>query len=572
MNFLIKLVPYKSLYQFSSESLTAYWVLITIIIFVFYLWKLIKHTRQLAQQFLILSENFNEDNIEKIPFVNRVWEEYSSTLFSFNGGKKTYEYSSDYFNEIKLFHTSYNFKWLQSVPSVLVGIGILGTFVGLTFGISNFHTSNTKEIQSSITVLLSGMGTAFVSSIWGMLLSLLYSYLEKSNIYSLHSKVHVFCNLLDKNFLVTKNEERDLELQLQKNAIAEYFVYKDENNNLVKPANVLRDLFTESQKQSLALQSFSTDLAVKIEAGFENILSNQFQEKIVPVLDEIKLELQLFSKNVKDPASEMTQALVHDLKNVMSNMVEEFKTTIAGSTKSEMEGLASILASTSTNISEMPEILTNTTEQMAKLVETLGEKLNERVGELQIEQEILIDKQKENITLSDKFIDAINNSISKMNESSSSVSTVLNQFYDLMEMLKSTSSNMKTMSDNTISQSNQLRDSELRLIQHSESFLENNKVTTERIMEILQQALEVSSEYSEKFNIIESGLKSIFEQIQKGIIEYSGTIETSVRHSLEEYTKAITSSTESLSSSSSKLEDIMEELTDQLSKFNIGSR
>lgn len=572
MNFLYKLFPFKSLIHNDSDSLTAWWVLLTLLFFIFYLIKLIKHTRQLYHDTTHIKNNFNENDIINRPLLKNVWNDYYSSFFDYSGIKKTNDDSYNYFNEANLLHNAYNFRILQSVPNVLVGFGILGTFVGLTAGISGFETSSTKVIQNSIERLLSGMGTAFVSSIWGMGLSILYTFIEKSKINSLHTNINALCNLLDKKYLISKSDERAIQLQSLKDAIAEYFIYKDENNNIVKPANVIRDLYSESQKQSLALQSFSTDLAVKIEAGFENILSNQFQQNISPILDEIKKELQLLSKNVKDPASEMTQAVVSDLKNVMSQMVEDFKFTVAGSTKSEMEKLASILSSTATSITEMPQVLKHTTEQMTKLVEALGNQLNEKVGELQIEQEILIDKQKENINLSDKFIEEINNSISKMNESSYNVTTVLTQFYDLMDMLKTASTNMKSISENVISQSNQLKDSENRLIQHTQTILEKNDITIKNILAVLDQSKNASDEYVQKFNVIEKGLKGIFDQIQKGIIEYSGTIENSVRRNLEEYTKAFTTSSEALSSSANKLEEIMEELTDQLDKFSNGRR
>lgn len=50
---------------------------------------------------------------------------------------------------------------LDTGSSTLVGLGLLGTFLGLTLGISDFDSSNTNRINESIQGLLDGMDTAF---------------------------------------------------------------------------------------------------------------------------------------------------------------------------------------------------------------------------------------------------------------------------------------------------------------------------------------------------------------------------------------------------------------------------
>ncbi len=568
MNFLNKLFPFQSLFNINSDSLTAYWVVATIFIFLIYLFKLLRQAKRISSEFQKVGLDIDEYKISNSPVLKNAWNEYSSTFFDFKKMKKTYEQSIYFFSPSQLFHNSYNIKWLQSVPSVLVGVGILGTFVGLTVGISDFHTTNTTEIQNSITKLLAGMGTAFVSSIWGMGLSLIYSYIEKDKLHSVQSKNTAFCEALDKRYLVTKNEEMVLQLELQKKAIAEYFIYTDQDNNPVKPANVLRDLFIESQKQSLALQTFSTDLAIKIESGFENILSNQFQEKIVPILDDIKKELQNFSQNIKNPAGEMTQAVVQDLKNVMAKMIEEFKSTISGSAKQELENLVTVLSETSKGMVDMPSVLMNSTEEMKKLIEMLSNQMNEKVTELQIEQEILIDKQKENINLSDKAISELNNGISKISEMTNNVSSTLKQFYDLVELMSFTSDNIKTLTNNAIAHSNQLTESEQRLVNFTNTFMLKNESLISTINQTIVEVVRLSNDYIQKYAVIEQGLKNIFGQIQTGVNDFSRTIGDGVKQHLEIYTDALTASSESLSSSTAKLEDTLEDLVDQLDKIN----
>ncbi len=50
----------------------------------------------------------------------------------------------------------------------VVSIGVLGTFVGILFGLRGFETGDSKTIAASINVFLDGMRLAFVTSVIGM--------------------------------------------------------------------------------------------------------------------------------------------------------------------------------------------------------------------------------------------------------------------------------------------------------------------------------------------------------------------------------------------------------------------
>ncbi|MFN9110646.1 MAG: hypothetical protein ACK5XN_11320 [Bacteroidota bacterium] len=57
----------------------------------------------------------------------------------------------------------------DSIPTVFTTLGVLGTFVGIYFGLQKFDVN---KITESIPPLLDGMKTAFSTSIWGISLSL----------------------------------------------------------------------------------------------------------------------------------------------------------------------------------------------------------------------------------------------------------------------------------------------------------------------------------------------------------------------------------------------------------------
>lgn len=59
---------------------------------------------------------------------------------------------------------------MRTAPGVLITIGILGTFTGILVGLLGFDVSS---VETSVPQLLSGMTTAFLSSVTGLMLALL---------------------------------------------------------------------------------------------------------------------------------------------------------------------------------------------------------------------------------------------------------------------------------------------------------------------------------------------------------------------------------------------------------------
>jgi biopolymer transport protein ExbB/TolQ len=60
----------------------------------------------------------------------------------------------------------------ESIPQVFPTIGILGTFIGIAVGLWSFDVNN---IETSIPALLQGLKTAFIASIFGIILSIIFS-------------------------------------------------------------------------------------------------------------------------------------------------------------------------------------------------------------------------------------------------------------------------------------------------------------------------------------------------------------------------------------------------------------
>ncbi len=467
------------------------------------------------------------------------------------------------------------------IPQLFPTLGILFTFLGIAIGLWNFDSN---DIEKSIPELMNGLKTAFIVSIFGVALLVVFSFWTNIKRKKLEEGV-----LSEETRAIIKLTEVLTELQNDLKST-------DENGNVIKPGNLFRDLYEESKKQSNSLQTFSTDLALTISAGFEQIL-NDPNEGVVAELKLVKQEIENLGNKLQDPATDMTQNIVKELQDSMGKMVEEFKTSMSGDTKNEMERLASILGQAGSSLSDFPLKLQSMTDnlnenfrglqdvvqqiskqtlsqseestnQMKKQVEDMSKILSEQVGGLQSGQQTLITEQSKNLELSENLLSAFNSSIEKMNGLSNGVTDTVTKLNQAHIELETVISSFRNISQDVNLSTSKFGESQVSFSKYSNEFLQKNSDTIEEIQDSLVTAKDVSKDYAEKFNVIEKGLQEIFFKINQGLQDYQLTVSTSLESFLGKYSEHLTKTAESLAAASSKQEDILEELTEQLSKFN----
>ena len=152
---------------------------------------------------------------------------------------------------------------------------------------------------------MNGLKTAFLVSIFGVALLVLFSFWTNIKRKRLEEGV-----LSEETIAIQKLTEVLIELKKDLSST-------DENGNVIKPGNVLRDIYEESKKQSNSLQTFSTDLALTISAGFEQILNNP-AEGVVAELKLVKAEIDNDkSRRVEFRIVTTSEAIINEaLKNI----------------------------------------------------------------------------------------------------------------------------------------------------------------------------------------------------------------------------------------------------------------
>ena len=72
-----------------------------------------------------------------------------------------------------------NFKLVESMSGILVGLGVLGTFVGLSVSLIRVFPilqGKEKDLEGAVEMLISGAGVAFFTSVVGLAFSLFFNF------------------------------------------------------------------------------------------------------------------------------------------------------------------------------------------------------------------------------------------------------------------------------------------------------------------------------------------------------------------------------------------------------------
>lgn len=123
------------------------------------------------------------------------------------------EYISD--DEIDIFIHK---RMLEMVPDIFTSLGILGTFIGLVLGLKDFQPNDYATMTTSVSSLVEGIKVAFLTSIYGIAFSIIYTYGMKTEYTSMSAKLQSFLEKFHACVMPTaENESRNLLVATQKN-------------------------------------------------------------------------------------------------------------------------------------------------------------------------------------------------------------------------------------------------------------------------------------------------------------------------------------------------------------------
>jgi hypothetical protein len=147
------------------------------------------------------------------PVVGDAWRAYAPTLSSAPNSEDAVGYTrrpAESFDESLLAVAGINLRFYHAVPNLLVGAGLLFTFVGLVaalyFASAGVAADDVQKAQAALRELLAAATFKFVTSIAGLGSSLVFSWREKAQLHRAHRLIGHFCSALEARMVPVTGE------------------------------------------------------------------------------------------------------------------------------------------------------------------------------------------------------------------------------------------------------------------------------------------------------------------------------------------------------------------------------
>lgn len=117
--------------------------------------------------------------------VRHAWQEFDETLVGSSDKKQLWNTTSaeDFFHSENLAGEILHNRVINLVPGTLTALGVLGTFLGLTIGLSGLtlgDEADINQLRGGIQQLINGASTAFITSLAGVSLSIVAGAFKSS--------------------------------------------------------------------------------------------------------------------------------------------------------------------------------------------------------------------------------------------------------------------------------------------------------------------------------------------------------------------------------------------------------
>lgn len=508
-----------------------------------------KNKLEFPEYYYELREWMNEDK-----YLKDSWREFEETLLlpgeDFDGDKEVImntHLPAVYFNQKNLLLPNINLRYYNALPNILTGLGIVGTFIGLTVGISlaapGLNSNDIKDAKEALNTLLDGASLAFITSIVGLLTSLVFSAYEKRYIHLFNSTCQKLNSALD--------------------ARVEYF----------SAERLASKNLAESQKQSLALQTFANDLAVSLG----QVIEQHVTQPMISAIDELRTD----QKSASD--------------ETVSKVMGEFADKIAGAAGEEMKAFASTIKTMSDSLESQVESLTKGQDEMQKAAQNAVSGMSTAMAEGSAKINEGIDEAVNSLLNSvEKSINSVTQQLDDASQKlASNLQQGLEQFDNVLLKLTDTASHYQAMTDanktlySDISESirvigelsEKANQTNLDFQRTAETFqnyiqsLNNTSAnladstssvdsTLSTLRDVQEQMTQVWNEYEERFSDLDTTLENLFRNVSSGLERYASQTDDYIL-GLDKHASEVV---QSLAAATKEIADAIESLEDNLDR------
>ena len=229
-------------------------------------------------------------------------------------------------------------RLLEMAPDLFTSIGILGTFVGLVWGLKDFQPSDYAAMTSSVSSLVDGIKVAFLTSIYGIAFSIVYTSGMKSEYSSMTENLQLFLDRFH-TYVMPSAETESMNL-----------------------------LVASQKNQTAAMNQMAEQFSVQMADSFEKVITPTFQK----MNDSLDMLVSSVTRCQEDAIREISDEFLKQMNNSFHMQFRDFNVALDQLKKAQKENTAYTSAMYQTMSQKLSETYDKQDKAITDMVREMG--------------------------------------------------------------------------------------------------------------------------------------------------------------------------------------------------------
>ena len=469
------------------------------------------------------------------PALAEAYKDFLSESARLNHSQREYYYCdiADYINE-DLMDEIANRSFNDLIGSAMTGIGILGTFIGLCIGLQNFDSGNSEEMMNTISSLIDGIKIAFLTSIFGMVSSLIFNFVYHRQLRSASEAVSTFVQVFYEKVSARPDNEG------------------------------ITQLVQYEAQQTKSMEQFAEDISLA--------LTKQISEAFMPTLQQIDSSMRMQSEQLPQSVS---SAIADNVVPALSEIEQNIGNLTSKVVEIQDQNMARIAEDF---VAHMDEAMGSQLNRLGESIKALCEWQEGTIQGMQSTTENICAMANKLSDMNQSLQNSANAFESYMKQLDAAQSNISEQYQQLFADMKELSSNMVAQSE-TMSKlleseaesianmaeldktSSERLDELKNLFDHQKNALDKNlQMQEDSLKTFVEKLTTISEQQTAKMNeVLNTQQQQLVENLKaqaKSVQEYTAQIETmksDISTALKESASAMGRSSDAMAEASKNL-------------------
>jgi len=335
----------------------------------------------------------------------KLWREFDESLVLVESSSRLFNTidAPHFFNTHTLARGLTENRLLAAMPGILTAIGVVGTFAGLQMGLASLSESVTSSsgneslsqveaLKTGIFAMIAGASIAFMTSLWGVSLSVTFNFLEKMMERFARARIASLQNTVDFLYPRITAEQSLVNIEESSSQSMETLAGLDEKighrlqEAMTQAADTMKSSISESLHEVLgpAIDKLVNNAHHGSEKALDGLM-NEFMSKVGAAGEEQQQALVSTASAVQSASSQINKG-VEDLIDRLESFLaaqEDVAGSFQGVAKAN-ELASSELHNAASNLRDGASSLSTQTQTFADSGQRLGDAVNSAA--LQLDQ------------------------------------------------------------------------------------------------------------------------------------------------------------------------------------------